>query len=97
VEVVSGVRIFQDSRLQAYPPEHFLSILVASRSQPDWDVLVADVDWAMLSLPRPNQLSGVGRFRSDEWQTIFSDGAVEILQRRRRQVTGSNVPNSQGE
>lgn len=75
------VHIFQDSRLQAYPPEHFLSILVASQSEADWDVLVADADWAMLSLPRPNQLSGVGRFRSDEWRSVFNDGAVEIVVR----------------
>ena len=27
------VRVFQDSRLQAYPPEHFRAILDASRSQ----------------------------------------------------------------
>ena len=76
------VRIFQDSRLQAYPPEHFLSILVGSQSPADWDVLVADVDWAILSLPRPNQLSGVGRFRSDEWRSVFNDGVVEIVVRR---------------
>lgn len=77
-------RVFQDARLQAYPPEHFLSILVASQSQPDWDVLVADVDWAMLSLPRPNQLSGVGRFPDAEWSVVYRDDAVEIRVRRRR-------------
>lgn len=75
-------RIFQDSRLQAYPPEHFLSILVASRSQADWDVLVADVDWAVLSLPRPNQLSGVGRFPPAEWAIVYRDPAIEIVVRR---------------
>ena len=69
-------------RLQAWPPEHFLSILVASRSQGDWDVLVADVDWAVLTLPRPNQLSGVGRFPPDEWTPVFRDEAVEIVVRR---------------
>ncbi len=76
-------RIFQDARLQAYPPEHFLSILVASQSQRDWDVLVADVDWAMLSLPRPNQLSGVGRFPDAEWAVVYRDDAVEIRVRRK--------------
>lgn len=75
-------RIFQDSRLQAYPPEHFLSILVASRSQADWDVLVADVDWAVLSLPRPNQLSGVGRFPPAQWAVVYRDRAIEIVVRR---------------
>ena len=80
--------IFQDSRLQAYPPEHFLAILVASRSQPDWDVLVADVDWAVLSLPRPNQLSGVGRFPPSEWKTVFRDRATEIVVRRSGRYAG---------
>jgi hypothetical protein len=75
-------RIFQDSRLQAYPPEHFLSILVASQSQADWDVLVADVDWAVLSLPRPNQLSGVGRFPPARWAVVYRDRAIEIVVRR---------------
>ncbi len=81
-------RIFQDSRLQAYPPEHFLSILVASQSQRDWDVLVADVDWAMLSLPRPNQLSGVGRFPASDWAVVYRDEAVEIVVRRDGEIRG---------
>lgn len=79
-----AVRVFQDSRLQAYPPEHVLSILVASRSPADWDVLVADVDWAMVSLARPNQLSGVGQFRAPAWVSVYRDEAVEILVRRGR-------------
>jgi hypothetical protein len=76
------VRTFQDSRLQAYPREHFARILEASRSQPAWDALVRDVDWGMLSSPRPNALSGVGRFPSDSWATVFWDEAVEIVVRR---------------
>ena len=76
-----GVRVFQDSRLQAYPPEHFLSILVASQSPADWEVLVADVDWAIVSLPRPNQLSGVGQFRAPAWRPVYRDEATEILVR----------------
>lgn len=88
------VRVFQDSRLQAYPPEHFLSILVASQSEADWEVLVADVDWAMLSLPRPNQLSGVGRFGADRWRPVFNDGVVEIVVRR-RQLSNSQLPTFQ--
>jgi hypothetical protein len=77
-----GVRTFQDSRLQAYPREHFARILEASRSQPAWDALVHDVDWAMLSSPRPNALSGAGRFPADSWATVFWDEAIEILVRR---------------
>jgi hypothetical protein len=76
------VRVFQDSRLQAYPPEHFRAILDASRSQPAWDALVSGVDWAIVSLPRPNALSGVGQFPADTWATVYDDGSVEILVRR---------------
>ena len=76
------VRVFQDSRLQAYPPDHFRGIIAASRSQADWDALVAGVDWAVLSVPRPNQLSGAGRFPASEWTTVFRDEAMEIVVRR---------------
>jgi hypothetical protein len=76
------VRVFQDSRLQAYPPEHFRAILDASGSQPAWDALVSGVDWAVLSVPRPNALSGAGRFSSVTWASVYADEAVEILVRR---------------
>jgi hypothetical protein len=76
------VRVFQDSRLQAYPPEHFRSIIAASRTQADWDALVADVDWAVLSVPRPNQLSGAGRFPVTDWKSVYGDGVMEIVVRR---------------
>jgi hypothetical protein len=75
-------RTFQDSRLQAYPPEHFQRILDASRSQAGWNALVRDVDWAMLSTPRANALSGAGRFPPTDWATVFWDEAIEILVRR---------------
>lgn len=77
-----AVRTFQDSRLQAYPPDHFRRILEASRSQAAWDALVAGVDWAMLSTPRPNALSGAGRFPKPEWATVFWDDAIDIVVRR---------------
>jgi hypothetical protein len=76
------VRVFQDSRLQAYPPEHFRSILLASRSQREWDALVARVDWAVVSVPRSNQLSGHGRFPPAEWGSVYLDDAIEIVVRR---------------
>jgi hypothetical protein len=75
-------RIFQDGRLQAVPPEHFRAILEASRSQAAWNALVARVDWAVLSLPRPNELSGAGRFPREEWATVYWDEAVEVVVRR---------------
>jgi hypothetical protein len=77
-------RIYQDSRLQAYPPGHFVALLNASRSQRDWDQLMRSVDWAVLSIPRPNQLSGVGRFQPGEWAIVFWDEAVEVVVRRSR-------------
>ena len=75
-------RVFQDSRLQAYPAQHFADILRASESPEAWRQLVANVDWAMVSLARPNELSGGGKFDVDEWSPVFRDRAVEILVRR---------------
>lgn len=81
-ELYPDTRIFQDGRLQAVPPEHFLAIIRASRSQPEWNALVAGVDWAVISLPRPNQLSGAGQFPVAEWATVYWDEAVDVLVRR---------------
>jgi hypothetical protein len=75
-------RIFQDSRFQSYPPDHFRSILRASESPQLWTALVAGVDWAVLSRPRPDALSGVGRFPPAEWTTVFQDEAIEVVVRR---------------
>jgi hypothetical protein len=86
------VRVFQDSRLQAYPPEHFRAILEASRSQPAWDAVVSGVDWAVLSVPRPNALSGAGRFPLDAWASVYEDEAVEILVRRNGRYAGLATP-----
>jgi hypothetical protein len=44
--------------------------------------MASGVDWAMLSIPRPNQLSGAGRFSTSTWATVFWDDAVEVLVRR---------------
>jgi hypothetical protein len=76
-------RIFQDSRFQSYPPEHFRAIFRASSFPAEWNSLVAPVDWAVLSLPRPNALSGVGEFPAPEWVSVFSDQAIEIVVRRK--------------
>ncbi|HYN09417.1 MAG TPA: hypothetical protein VES67_18685 [Vicinamibacterales bacterium] len=75
-------QIFQDSRFQSYPPDHFRAILRAAESPPDWTALVAGVDWAMLSRARPDALSGIGRFPPAAWATVFRDDAVEIVVRR---------------
>jgi hypothetical protein len=77
-----AARVFQDSRFQSYPPEHFRAILRASESPAEWASLVSGVDWAVLSLPRPNALSGVGQFPASEWASVFRDQAVEIVVRR---------------
>jgi hypothetical protein len=76
------VKVFQDSRLQSYPADHFRSIMTAYRSQPAWDELVSGVDWAVLSRPRPNELSGAGRFPRNAWATVYWDEAAEVLVRR---------------
>jgi hypothetical protein len=80
-QLYPGVRTFQDSRFQAYPPDHFEAIGRASAAQADWDALVAGVDWAILSR-RPNALSGVGRFPREDWPLVYWDNATEIVVRR---------------
>lgn len=77
------VRVFQDSRLQTYPPDHFERILRASTSPAEWRALVKNVDWAVLSRSRPDALSGVGRFPASEWTTVFRDDAIEVVVRRK--------------
>ena len=81
-ELYPAVRVFQDSRLQAYPPAHFSGIITASGSQEAWNALVRGVDWAVISVPRPNQMSGHGRFPQSEWSSVYLDDAVEIVVRR---------------
>jgi hypothetical protein len=83
-ELYPDGRIFQDGRLQAVPPDHFLSILKASRTIEEWEALMHDrgIDWAVISLPRPNELSGAGHFREPMWMVVFEDDAVRIVVRR---------------
>jgi len=81
-QLYPGTRTFLDGRLQAVPQEHVRAILAAARSQAEWDALVAGVDWAVLSLPRPNELSGAGRFRRPQWPTVYWDEAVDVRVRR---------------
>jgi hypothetical protein len=81
-ELYPDAQIFQDGRLQAVPPQHFLSILKASRSREEWEAMLRGIDWAVISLPRPNELSGAGHFHEPEWVTVFEDDAVRIVVRR---------------
>ena len=83
-----AARIFQDTRFQAYPPDHFRTTLAASRSQDEWNRLVSEVDWAMVSVPRPNQLSGAGRFPVSEWRSVYQDDAIEIVVRKEGRFGG---------
>jgi len=83
-----AARIFQDTRFQAYPPDHFRTTLAASRSQDEWNRLVSGVDWAMVSVPRPNQLSGAGRFPVSEWRSVYQDEAIEIVVRKNGRFEG---------
>lgn len=75
-------RVFQDSRLQAYPGDHFRRMLLAWRSPSEWSEMVQGADWAILSRPRDNELSGTSRFPADQWTTVFQDAAIAIVVRR---------------
>ena len=77
-----SARAFIDARLQAYPPEFFRAIRTASSDPAAWAEITRNVDWAVLSVPRVNEWSGVGRFNPDEWGSVYRDEAVEILVRR---------------
>jgi hypothetical protein len=44
---------------------------------------MTDIDWAVVSVPRPNQLSGHGRFPQSQWSSVYQDDAIEIVVRRR--------------
>jgi hypothetical protein len=81
-ELYPSTLVFLDSRLQAYPPAHFRAVMDASRDPGAWERLTAGVEWAVLSLPRVNALSGVGQFGQAEWGTAFRDPAIEIVVRR---------------
>ena len=82
-ELYPSAQVFVDSRLQAYPPEHFRTIIEASKDHLGWQAITAGVDWAIVSLPRVNQLSGVGQFRPPEWRVVFEDRATQILVRQK--------------
>jgi hypothetical protein len=88
-ELYPETQVFQDARLQAVPPAHFLATLKASRSPEAWEALLRGIDWAVISLPRPNELSGAGHFREPEWHTVFEDQAVRIVVRRGSRLAGS--------
>lgn len=81
-------QVFIDSRLQAYPPEHFLAISQAAGDREAWDRLTTDVDWAVLSVPRKNPFSGTGQFDERFWGTAYRDRAIEILVRRHGRYGG---------
>ncbi len=83
-ELYPSARVFVDSRLQAYPPAHFRAIIEASKDPQMWAAITAGVDWAVVSVPRVNELSGVGHFNPPEWRSVFRDSAVEIFVRQSR-------------
>jgi hypothetical protein len=77
-----GGQTFIDSRLQAVPVTFLASIAEASADQAKWNSLVKDVNWAVVSIARPNDISGAGKFNAPEWFPVFQDRAVQILVRR---------------
>jgi hypothetical protein len=76
------VRIFQDGRFQSYPAEFFTDIHQAYQSQPQWDRLLAGIDWAVLSRSRGGALAGTGRFPAAQWAPVYVDQAFAVLVRR---------------
>jgi len=81
-ELYPRTQVFQDGRLQAVPAAHFVAILKAARSPEEWESLLRGIDWAVISLPRPNELSGAGHFREPAWRAVFDDDAIRIVVRR---------------
>ena len=83
-ELYPAARVFLDSRLQASPASHFRSVIAASRDRDPraWAAVTAGMDWGVLSTPRVNDLSGVGKFREPEWGTAYQDGVIQIVVRR---------------
>ncbi|MEO6239135.1 MAG: hypothetical protein ABIQ52_19240 [Vicinamibacterales bacterium] len=81
-ELYPSAQVFIDSRLQAYPPGYFRAVLQASRDRPAWAALTAGVNWGVLSVPRDNEFSGIGRFDPAEWGVAYRDAAIEIVVRR---------------
>ena len=77
-----GGGTFIDSRLQAVPRAQFVALTDASADQEKWNVLVKDVNWAVVSVARPSDISGVGKFNAPDWFPVFRDQAVEIFVRR---------------
>jgi hypothetical protein len=77
-----GGQTFVDSRLQAVPPEFLVALTDASADPEKWRALVKNVNWAVVSLATPNDISGVGKFNAPEWFPVFQDRAVEIFARR---------------
>ena len=77
-----GGNTFIDSRLQAVPREFFVALTEAAYNDEKWKALVKDVNWAVISLARPSDISGAGKFNAPEWISVFRDPAVEIFVRR---------------
>lgn len=76
-----GGQTFIDSRLQAAPHEFFVFLTEAAGDPAKWDALVKHVNWAVVSLGRPSDISGVGKFNLPEWIPVFEDRAVQIFVR----------------
>ena len=83
-----GAQVFIDSRLQAYPPEHFAAVSRAAGDPDGWDTLTQNLDWAVLSVPRVNPFSGTGRFDERFWAAAYNDRAIAILVRRHGRYGG---------
>lgn len=77
-----GGGTFIDSRLQAAPREQFVALTEASADPEKWTGMVKGMNWAVVSVARPSDISGAGKFNAPGWFPVFKDQAVEIFVRR---------------
>jgi hypothetical protein len=57
-------------------------VMRASGEPAAWAAATAAVDWGVISVPRNNELSGVGKFDPAAWGVAYRDAAIDIVVRR---------------
>lgn len=88
VAAIPDLRVFEDPRFQAYRLEFIAGIEDAYRSQSEWDKLVKDLDWGVLSKGHYfSALSGGGRFPPQQRAPASQDRSFLILVRGRSYVS----------
>lgn len=80
---VPGLKVFQDARVQAYPPSFFAQIMKAQKSPAEFQSFLRDkgVEWAIASRVKED-LAGYRLMRGPDWALVHWDEASEIYLRR---------------